>query len=92
MNIDYVVMKAAWGAVTVFGLLPLSINNRGPLEGNLAATVADAGISSESALSLSLLWLFIQLIICLFAGVALFPVLRKTTEQTEITGNRGEGP
>ena len=82
IHIHYVVLIAAWAAVALSGLLPISINGLGPREGILTAAVAGAGFSSEGGVALGLLWFFMQAVTRLTAGLVWLTVLRTAEEDT----------
>ena len=94
MQIHYVVLMAAWAAVALTNLLPISINGLGPREGILAAAVAGAGFNSEGGVALGLLWFFMQAVTRLIAGLVYFTVLHTNREpiQDEKSGNGGPAP
>ena len=80
IHIHYVVLMAAWAAVSLSSLLPISINGLGPREGIMAAAVAGVGLNSEGGVALGLLWFFMQIITRLGAGLAWFTVLHHNRE------------
>ncbi len=83
IHIDFVVLMAAWGAVSLSGLLPISINGLGPREGILTAAIAGAGLSSEGGVALGLLWFFLQAGTRLLAGLSWFTVLHSLREDNK---------
>ena len=82
IDIHFMTLMAAWGAVSLAGLFPISINGLGPREGILTAAVAGAGFNSEGGVALGLLWFFMQTATRLAAGLAWFTALRSRREET----------
>lgn len=60
VNLSYPAVAAAFSAVSLTVLFPISINGLGPREGILTAAVAGAGFSSEAGVALGLLWFVMQ--------------------------------
>ena len=80
LGISFVVLMAAWSAVGIAGLLPISINGLGPREGIMTAAVAGAGFNSEGGVALGLLWFFMQTATRLMAGLTYFTILHQNRE------------
>ena len=81
IQIHFMTLMAAWGAVSLAGLFPISINGLGPREGILTAAVAGAGLNSEGGVALGLLWFFMQTATRLAAGLAWLTVLRRSRSE-----------
>jgi len=92
LHINFVVLMAAWAAVGLTGLLPISINGLGPREGILTAAVAGAGLNSEGGIALGLLWFFMQAATRLIAGLTYFTVLHANREPFRDEGQEATGP
>ena len=60
IGLSYPALLAAFAAVSLTVVLPISINGLGPREGILTAAVAGAGFSSEAGVALGLLWFAMQ--------------------------------
>ncbi len=70
--LSFPVLMAAFAAVGLATLLPISINGLGPREGIFAAAMAGAGFSSEAGVAMGLLWFAMATVTRLAAAASWF--------------------
>ncbi|MBI1886466.1 MAG: flippase-like domain-containing protein [Chloroflexi bacterium] len=83
IDLSYPALIAAFAAIRLTTLLPISINGLGPREGILTAAVAGAGFSSEAGVALGLLWFLIQAVTRLAGSAAWFMSSVEGVETTQ---------
>ena len=87
VDLSYPALMAAFVAVGLAVLFPISINGLGVREGIFAAAVAGAGFSSEAGVALGLLWFLMLAVTRLAASAAWFMKSSDpTTEGPESAG------
>ena len=72
VDLSYPALMAAFAAVGLTILFPISINGLGPREGIFTAAVAGAGFNSEAGVALGLLWFVMQGVTRLAAAASWF--------------------
>lgn len=90
--LSYPVLMAAFAAVSLTIILPISINGLGPREGIFTVAVAGAGFNSEAGVALGLLWFLMQAATRLAAAAAWFinsaedevPATNQTEVETDL--------
>jgi uncharacterized membrane protein YbhN (UPF0104 family) len=72
VDLSFPALMAAFAAISLTVLFPISINGLGPREGILTAAVAGAGLNSEAGVALGLLWFVMQAVTRLAAATSWF--------------------
>lgn len=92
VHLSYPALMAAFAAIGLTLILPISINGLGPREGILTAAVAGAGFSSEAGVALGLLWFVMQAVTRLAALPAWFIGSADSRHDEPIAGEREAEP